>query len=90
MRVKTAGARSAVCIVVLAEPRKKSTITRCDWQNESCGCLNRESLRDRAKMRERQVAGGLAIKGRPDRAKVNPIYESDRILEPRGAIFGHA
>ena len=27
---KTAGARSAVCIVALAEPRKKSTITRCE------------------------------------------------------------
>ena len=52
-----------------------------DWsvrtgKTKSCGCLNRESLRDRAKMRERQIAGGLAIKGRPGSCKgLIRIYE---------------
>ena len=56
---KTAGARSAVCIVALAEPRKKSTITRCElakrnradaWTVKACEieieCVNVKSLAD--------------------------------------------
>ena len=59
MRVKTAGARSAVCIVALAEPRKKSTITRCElakrnradaWTVKACEieqrCASVKSLAD--------------------------------------------
>ena len=55
-------------------------------KTKSCGCLNRESLRDRAKMRERQIAGGLAIKGRPGSSKgLIRIYEYEsKYSKPRG------
>jgi hypothetical protein len=55
-------------------------------KTKSCGCLNRESLQDRAKMRERQVAGGLAIKGRPGSCKgLIRIYEFEsKYSKPRG------
>ena len=70
MRVKTAGARSAVCIVALAEPRKRSTIIRCElekrnradaWTVKVCEierrCASVKSLAD------------SRLKGAQDRAK---------------------
>ena len=55
-------------------------------KTKSCGCLNRESLSDRAKMRQRQIAGGLAIKGRPGSCKgLIRIYEFEsKYSKPRG------
>jgi len=55
-------------------------------KTKSCGCLNRESLRDRNNMRERQAAGGRAIKGRPGSCKgLIRIYEFEsKYSKPRG------
>jgi hypothetical protein len=45
-------------------------------KTKSCGCLNRESLRDRNKIKERAAAGGKAIKGREAASKgLILIYE---------------
>ena len=59
MREKTDGARNAVCIVALAEPRKRSTIIRCElakrnpadaWTERVCEierrCASVKSLAD--------------------------------------------
>ena len=55
-------------------------------KTKSCGCLNRESLRDRNKIRERAAAGGRAIKGRPGSSKgLIRIYEfQSKYSKPRG------
>ena len=62
-----------------------------DWsvrkgKTKSCGCLNRESLRDRNKIRERAAAGGRAIKGRKAPCKgLILIYEFNSYYsKPRG------
>ena len=55
-------------------------------KTKSCGCLNRESLQDRNNMRERQAAGGRAIKGRTGSCKgLIRIYEFEsKYSKPRG------
>lgn len=55
-------------------------------KTKSCGCLNRESLQDRNKIRERAAAGGRAIKGREAPCKgLILIYEfQSKYSKPRG------
>ena len=55
-------------------------------KTKSCGCLNRESLHDRNKIRERAAAGGRAIKGREAPCKgLILIYEfQSKYSKPRG------
>jgi len=55
-------------------------------KTKSCGCLNRESLRDRNKILERAAAGGKAIKGREAPCKgLILIYEFEsKYSKPRG------
>ena len=62
-----------------------------DWsvrkgKTKSCGCLNRESLHDRNKIKERAAAGGRAIKGRPGSCKgLIRIYEFEsKYSKPKG------
>ncbi len=55
-------------------------------KTKSCGCLNLESLNDRNRMRQRGIAGGLAIKGRTGSCKgLIRIYEFEsKYSKPRG------
>ena len=55
-------------------------------KTKSCGCLNRESLQDRNKIRKRAAAGGRAIKGRTAPCKgLILIYEfQSKYSKPRG------
>ena len=55
-------------------------------KTKSCGCLNRESLQDRNKIRERAAAGGRAIKGREAPCKgLILVYEFEsKYSKPRG------
>ena len=62
-----------------------------DWsvrkgKTKSCGCLNLESLHDRNRMRQRHVAGGLAIKGRPGSCKglIRSYEFESKYSKPRG------